>query len=250
MLILLPAFLTAAGLSYIQGRYKDVRESVNAWLPSHDDAFGRFEVAPEMPVSLPALPYAIDALEPDISEDTLKHHHGTHEQRYLRRTWGILEMSPAQRTSQDWSDLAYNANAVLLHELYWASMKPMERNTPVPMVIERRIRKDFGSMDRLQAELFAVAKGLRGSGWVMLAWSPSLNRLVLLPIRNHNEGGLLGSIPLVVLDVWEHAWYLDRASDQDEYLRAFWRRIDWDQARKRLTKALRVTDPTLGSLIA
>lgn len=250
MFFVLLGSISAAGLLFLQDRYHTVRRDVNAWLPQHDDAYGHIEVAPDLPTQLPPLPYALTALEPDVSADTLRHHHGEHERRYLERSWEILNKHPRKRTSSDWEQLAHNANAVLLHELYWDSMQPEKRTKPVPRAIASRVGRDFGSMDRLREEFFDLAKSLGGSGWVILAWSPPLNRLVLLPVRNHNLGGLLGAVPLVVVDMWEHAWYLDRASSVDDYLEAFWRRVNWERARQRLSKALRLTDPTLTSLVA
>jgi superoxide dismutase, Fe-Mn family len=256
MLLALPligAAITAALVDTAVSRYQRMRVEVDAWLPGVDEAVGVLEVVPDLPAQLPELPFSMDALGADISAETLRHHHGEHERAYLTQAWETLETvrpDPRRRPSpQDWRDLSYQVNAVLLHELYWKNLRPDTlAAAPPSSILLDRIEADFGGVSELQHQLDELALSLRGSGWIMLAWSPSLRRMILIPIDHHNDGGLLGAIPLLVLDMWEHAWYLDRTSDKQAYLDAFWNRVDWETVRRRYIQAVRNTDPHFSTL--
>ena len=252
VLPLVGAAITAALVDTAVSRYRLLRLEVDAWLPGVDEAVGVLEVVPDLPAQLPELPFPLDGLGRDISAETLRHHHGEHERAYLDQAWQALQVvQPGQRrpTPRDWADLSYQVNAVLLHELYWQNLRPDTRApAPPSSVLLDRVEQDFGELSELQSQLDELALSLRGSGWVMLAWSPSLRRMILVPIDHHNDGGLLGAIPLLVLDMWEHAWYLDRTSDKQAYLDAFWNRVDWETVRRRYIQAVRNTDPHFSTL--
>lgn len=196
------------------------------------------------PYQLPPLPYDYADLEPHIDAQTMKLHHDVHHAGYVRgANLAIRELESIRRTGGDQIHkvravtdvLSFNASGHLLHTVFWSNMK---RNgggrPPSGGSIDRMLSRDFGTFDAFQAHFSAAAAQVQGSGWAILAYEPVAQRLVILQVEKHNNVGLPGAIPLLVLDVWEHAYYLRHQNKRTEYIQAFWNVINWEDVDARL----------------
>lgn len=194
-----------------------------------------------MTFTLPDLPYAHDALEPAISAATLREHHGAHHKGYIEKTNRLQAESDLSDASLE--ELVRRADGKLLqnaaqawnHAFYWESMTPGGARGPRG-ALERAITETFGSLDELRKLFLERASGHFGSGW---AWLILENDGRLSVECTHDAGCPLrdGKTPLLVCDVWEHAYYLDHQHDRGAYLEGFWSLIDWERAERRLAQA-------------
>ena len=187
---------------------------------------------------LPPLPYSADALEPVIDAQTVGLHHDKHQAAYVKNANAALEQLAAARKAGDLKGvkglslaLAFNASGAVLHDLYWQSMNPKSPREPGGE-FAKQIAADFGSLEALKAQFAAAAKDVEGSGWATLAWEPSIGRLVALQIEKHQNLTVWGVAPLLVCDVWEHAYYLKYQNRRADYLKAFWSVVNWPEVAK------------------
>lgn len=207
--------------------------------------------APEL--TLPALPYPDDGLVPDVSARTVKEHHESHQAGYVRgyngtmktlreaRAAGYSDAERVQMLAPVWKNAMFHGGGAILHALYWENLRPNGAATTKPGARTKAVlARDFGSVRDAVQEMLDVGLGIQGSGWVVLAYSPELGQTVLMPVGNHENHLLVGARPLLILDVWEHAYYADRMNDRKGYLRSFLPRIAWDVVEKRLVAAERV----------
>lgn len=186
------------------------------------------------------LPYAADALSPVLSAETLTLHHGKHLQTYVNNLNKLLPGS-------GWEDLPLeelvrrvpqggifnNAGQILNHNLYFLQLRaPKEGNVPTGELAER-IDRQFGSFEAFQAAFSAQAAGLFGSGWAWLSADPD-GTLVISQEGNAGNPVTRGLKPLLTIDVWEHAYYVDYRNRRPDYIAAFWQIIDWDTVATRL----------------
>jgi Fe-Mn family superoxide dismutase len=197
------------------------------------------------PLKLPQLPYPPAALAPLISERTVKVHHDVLQKGYVDRVNTALgqlhsvrqqQYAPAQRQAMRRelaTSLAFDLGGAYLHDLYWRSMAPQERGGAPSPQLAAQIQRDFGSIGMLAQELTDVAAAMQGSGWSVLAWSPYLQRLVVLSVGNHDNRLPPGVAVLLPIDVWEHAYFLDRGPDRGAYLRQFWGLVNWNEVSQR-----------------
>ncbi|MBR9681400.1 MAG: superoxide dismutase [Candidatus Altiarchaeota archaeon] len=198
-------------------------------------------------VSLPKLSYDYNALEPVISEKVMKLHHTKHHQGYVNGTnsmLGLLEKHRAGDKSVDLGSiltkLSFHMNGHLMHSLFWENMRaPRENNSPSKEVISR-MKQHFGSMEQFKKEFSEAAKGVEGSGWAVLAVRDKLP--LVMQVRNHQLMHIVGAKPLLVLDVWEHAYYLDYENRRGDFVDAFWKLVDWDTVEKRIKECCCGTD--------
>jgi Fe-Mn family superoxide dismutase len=186
--------------------------------------------------SLPPLPYAYDALEPSIDAETMKLHHDKHHAAYVKGANDALARLAETRegklepsTLSDLTEkLTFNLSGHLLHSVFWAILGTGGRG-PVGVLAED-IQKYFGSHAKFQAQFSAVATQVQGNGWGVLAYEPFSERLLVLQARNHQLSVAWNAIPLLVIDVWEHAYYLKYKNVRADYVRAFWKVVNWDAA--------------------
>lgn len=200
--------------------------------------------------TLPPLPYMQDALEPYIDSVTMTLHHSKHHQAYVTGLNAAIAGLAAARKSgtpddlarlRDLTDaLAFNGSGHLLHCVFWKNMKKGGGGEPKGDTA-RLIDRDFGSFDLFQTHFSSVAGKVQGSGWGILAWEPLSGRLVVLGAEKHQNLTLFGCVPLLVLDVWEHAYYLHYKNDRTAYIKAFWHLVNWDNVDERLSAATHVT---------
>ena len=189
--------------------------------------------------TLPDLPYDYNALEPAISAKVMHLHHDKHHAAYVKGANDALTKIAEARSATDFSNigqleknLAFNLSGHVLHSLFWQCLAPGGGGQPKGRLGDR-IAVDFGSLDKLVAQLTAVTTSLQGSGWGALAWEPLAGRLVVQQIYDHQTNVGQGSSPLLVIDGWEHAYYLDHQNDKQAWLDAFWTVADWAGAERR-----------------
>jgi Fe-Mn family superoxide dismutase len=192
--------------------------------------------------TLPPLPYGYDALEPFLGRQTLTLHHDRHHQGYVNGLNAALDEMDAARRAGDFGavkhlsrDLAFHGSGHVLHALFWNSMAPGGR--PIAGELGRVVRNDFGSQDAFLGQFSAATKAVEASGWGIVAYEPVGDRILVLQAEKHQNLTVWGVVPLLVCDVWEHAYYLDYQNRRGEYVDGFMKVADWDFAGARLLLA-------------
>jgi Fe-Mn family superoxide dismutase len=191
---------------------------------------------------LPPLPYETNALEPVIDAKTVLIHHDKHHAGYVTNANKVLEQLAAARAANDFAqikalsrNLAFQASGAVLHDLYWLSMTAKPQKGPEGN-LARQVAADFGSVEALKGQFAAAAKEVEGSGWATLAWEPTIRKLLVLQIEKHQDLTIWGATPLLVCDVWEHAYYLKYQNKRPDYVDGWMDIIDWKAAGERFDK--------------
>jgi superoxide dismutase, Fe-Mn family len=204
---------------------------------------------PAVPIGghkLPPLPYAYNALEPHIDEATMRIHHDKHHQSYvdgLNRA--EKELQDARRTGnfdlvKHWErELAFHGAGHYLHTVFWPSMSPQGGGEPQGALADA-IRRDFGSFAAFKQQFSQAAEKVEGGGWALLVWSPRSGRLEILQAEKHQNLSQWESIPLLPLDVWEHAYYLKHQNRRADYIRDWWNVVNWPYVAERYAAASRL----------
>ncbi len=200
------------------------------------------------PYELGPLPYAFDALAPEIEEKVLRLHYSKHHAGYVKGLNATLEKLSQARTAADYShikslsrDLAFHGSGHVLHSLYWQSMTLAK--SPIagpPASLSKAMEQGFGSVENFRAQFLAAAKKVEGSGWALLAYEPLGARLVVLQIEKHQNLTIFGVVPLLVCDVWEHAYYAQYQNRRGEYVDNFYKLINWPAVARRYSAATNV----------
>jgi Fe-Mn family superoxide dismutase len=193
--------------------------------------------------TLPKLPYDYTALAPYISEQQLKLHHDKHHQAYVNGTNAIFEKIDKARTENTDADmkalmkeLSFNVGGHLLHTTFWENMAPAGKGGGKPGgAVADMIDMGFGSFERFKKEFTMAATSTEGSGWAALAVHPCIGRPLIMQIEKHNVNVYPTFNILMVLDVWEHAYYLDYKNERPKFVEAFWNLVNWDQVNKNLS---------------
>jgi Fe-Mn family superoxide dismutase len=193
--------------------------------------------------TLPKLPYDYNALAPYMSEDQLKLHHDKHHQAYVNGANAAFEkLDKARQENTDidakaaMKDLSFNIGGHLLHSIFWENLSPAGKGGGAPGgAIADVINKEFGSFDRFKKEFSAAASTTEGSGWAALVMHPCIGRPLIMQIEKHNVNVYPTFNVLMVMDVWEHAYYVDYQNQRPKYIEAFWNIVNWDQINKNLT---------------
>jgi len=196
--------------------------------------------ASRTPFQLPPLPYPYDALEPVIDAQTMRIHHDIHHAAYVKGLNEALARLSAARASGDMSaiqalsrQLAFHGGGHYNHSVFWGNLAPVGVSTTPSERLLRRFVADFGSFEAFRAHFGAAAKAVEGSGWAVLGWNASLDRLVVFTALNHQDLVVLGTEPLLMLDVWEHAYYLRYQNRRAEYVDAWWNVVNWQNVSER-----------------
>ena len=189
-------------------------------------------------IELMALPYAMDALEPVISKQTLEFHHGKHLAGYVNNLNGLLEGSPlaglplVEMVCKAEGGMLNNAGQILNHNLYFEQFSaPKADNAPKGKLAEAIVR-DFGSFEAFKEAFQKGGATLFGSGWVWLSADKD-GKLVITQEANAANPVQKGLKPLLTFDVWEHAYYLDYQNRRPDHLAALWQIVDWEVIEKR-----------------
>ena len=199
-------------------------------------------------VALPPLPYPVEALVPAVSAATVTEHYTTHQASYVKgyntamqtlRDARAADYEDPQRIAMlmpVWRNAMFNGGGSILHKLYWENLRPdgAAPTKPGPRTLAS-IQRDFGSVQEVLREIRDVGLGIQGSGWVVLAYSPELRQLVLMPVGNHQNEVLVGARPVLIIDVWEHAYYLDFQNRRADYVAAWLEKlVNWEFAENNL----------------
>lgn len=190
--------------------------------------------------SLPKLPYDYGALAPHISEEQLKLHHDKHHQAYVNgANAGFEKLDKARKENADidmkatLKELSFNIGGHILHSVFWDNMAPAGKGGGNPGgAIADVIDKEFGSFEQFKKEFNQAATSVEGSGWAALAMHPCVERPVIMQIEKHNVNLYPTFQLLMVLDVWEHAYYLDYQNQRPKFVEAFWNIVNWDYVNK------------------
>ncbi len=192
--------------------------------------------------TLPKLPYAYDALQPHYQTKMLTIHHSKHHAGYVRGLNKTLDRLGAAGESGDYSaikalsrNLAFHGSGHMLHCLFWNSMTP--GGSEVPAELARAMHASFGSLDAAKQQFAAATKAVEGSGWGILAYEPLSKRLVILQAEKHQNLTIWGVAPLLVCDVWEHAYYLQYANRRGKWVGNFMKLANWRFAAARYAAA-------------
>lgn len=191
---------------------------------------------------LPPLPYAYDALEPFISKEIMKIHHEQHHQSSVDGlNFAELELKKARKTNdfsliKHWSrELAYHGSGHYLHTIFWRNMTQNGGGTPASHLL-REIESYFGSFADFKNHFSEAAKQVDGEGWAVLVWSPRARHMEILQTEKHMHLNQWDTIPLLVLDVWEHAYYLQYKNNRSEYVKNWWMVVNWNDVEMRFDK--------------
>ncbi len=190
--------------------------------------------------TLPPLSYDYDALEPVISKEIMMLHHDKHHKSYVDGANIALELLEKGRKGEKginikavMRDLSFHLNGHLLHEIFWSNMRAYSQENPIPQELEDMLIANFGSVDSFKKEFMDAGKAVEASGWVILFKDGSGNLLVS-QVQNHNLLGITSFTPVLVNDVWEHAYYLDYMNDRGAYLEKWWNVVNWDNVLERI----------------
>jgi Fe-Mn family superoxide dismutase len=185
------------------------------------------------------LPYAYDALEPWIDKETLTIHHDKHHAGYVKNFNITIRKLSEARASGDFSlikhwsrELAFHGSGHVLHTLYWENMSPKGGGKPKGEILAA-MEKSFGEFDLFKKQFAAATKAVEGSGWGIMALEPFRGYLVILQAEKHQDLTIWGVYPLLVCDVWEHAYYLKYQNRRAEYVENFFNLIHWPEVEKR-----------------
>jgi Fe-Mn family superoxide dismutase len=189
---------------------------------------------------LPELGYDYGALEPHVSGRIMELHHSKHHALYVKNANETLEKLDDARKQSDFTKLAaleralaFNLSGHVLHSLFWRNLAPGGANAPPPE-LEVALKRDFGSFDAFRGQMNAVAAGIMGSGWAALVWEPLGARLLVTQIYDHQSNLAQGGIPLMVIDAWEHAYYLQYHNQKATFFEALWKLWNFDDVAARL----------------
>lgn len=197
--------------------------------------------------TLPELPYAHDALEPAIDAQTMQIHHGRHHQGYVNGLNKALdELDKIRKGEGDaslikhWSrELSFHGSGHVNHSLFWQTMAPAGKGGggEPSGILARLINRDFGSFDGFKTHFSAASGAVEGSGWGWLVYEPTAARLMIIQGEKQQDMMITGVVPLLGIDVWEHAYYLKYQNRRGDYVKAFYDIINWNKVNELFQRA-------------
>jgi len=196
---------------------------------------------------LQKLPYDYKDLAPYMSEEQLRIHHSKHHQAYVNGANTILQkLNKARKEGTELDvkstlkELSWNIGGHLLHSLFWDNLAPAGKGGGKPGgVLGDAIEREFGSFERFKKEFTQAAVTVEGSGWAALTFCRQTNRPIIMQIEKHNTNVYPMFRILMVLDVFEHAYYIDYKNERGKFVDAFWNIVNWDEVNKRLEEAMK-----------
>ena len=198
--------------------------------------------------TLPELPYDYSALEPHISGKIMELHHDKHHATYVGGANAALDNLAAAREAGDLSkinqfskDLAFNLGGHTNHSVFWKNLSPDGGGRPEGE-LEAAINDAFGSFEKFQAQFTAAALGIQGSGWAVLAFDSISGKLTTFQLFDQQANVPVAQTPIFMLDMWEHAFYLDYLNVKADYVKAIWNIVNWQDVSERLANAVAKTD--------
>ena len=185
------------------------------------------------------LPYPLDALEPYYSKETLVLHYDILYAGYVNNTNKTEEKLKKAREENNFEnikclekDLSFFGSGAILHELFFTNMGPAVPTSP-SVELMKQINTDFGSYDKFKSQFTESSKVVEASGWNLLVWVPKFKKLEIIQCEKHQNLTLWGCVPLLVLDMWEHSYYLQYKTNRADYINAFWNIVNWNVVNKR-----------------
>jgi Fe-Mn family superoxide dismutase len=196
--------------------------------------------------NLPDLPYDYGALEPHVSGAIMQLHHDKHHKAYVDGANKTNDQLLEARSKQDFAHigalehaLAFHVSGHVLHSLFWQNLAPKAGGTPTGPLAQA-IDRDFGSFEVFKKQLNGATAAIMGSGWGALVWEPLAKRLATVQIHDHQSEVTQGSVPLLVLDAWEHAYYLQYRNEKAKYFEAIWNVFNWTDVARGVEAAQRL----------
>jgi superoxide dismutase, Fe-Mn family len=193
---------------------------------------------------LPDLSYDYGALEPHLSARILELHHSKHHRAYVDGSNNTLEKLAEVREADDYSSivglektLAFNLSGHILHSLFWNNLSPEGGGEPTGVLADA-INDQFGGFTAFKTQMTHATVTVQGSGWSALTWEPLAKRLLIQQIYDHHENSIQGTVPLLVIDAWEHAYYLQYENRRPDYVKAIWNVINWNDVAQRYEVSL------------
>jgi len=191
---------------------------------------------------LPELPYDYSALEPYYSAEVLELHHDKHHKAYVDGANTTFEKLGEARESGDFGtinqlekNMAFHLSGHVLHSLLWNNMSPDGGGEP-EAELAAAVKESFGSYDALRAQMSEAANNVQGSGWAALSWEPLSSRLIVEQVYDHQGNVGQGGPPLLALDMWEHAFYLQYKNVKKDWVDAFWNIVNWPDVAARFER--------------
>lgn len=192
---------------------------------------------------LPDLTYDYGALEPHIIGEIMELHHDKHHATYVKGANTALDKLGAARDTDDFTtiaklqkDLAFNLSGHVLHSLFWENLTPDGGGEPDGAVAEQ-LGADFGSFERFRSHMIEAANAIQGSGWALAAWDPTSQSVIVQQVYDHQGNHGQGTVPLLAIDAWEHAFYLQYRNVKADFFEAVWNVFDWSDVAKKLDSA-------------
>ncbi len=194
---------------------------------------------------LPPLPFDVAALEPHISARIMELHHDKHHGAYVTNANGLLDRLEESRAKEDFATipalehgLAFNVSGHVLHTIFWQNLTARAATEPEPGgALAEQIKRDFGSFAIFKKQMNAAASTVMGSGWGALVWEPLLGRLITVQVYDHQSNLTQAGVPIMVLDAWEHAWYLQYENRKTDFFDATWNLWNWADISARFDQA-------------
>jgi Fe-Mn family superoxide dismutase len=196
---------------------------------------------------LPELAYDPGALEPHLSGQIVEIHHSKHHAAYVKGANTAIEKLADARAKGNYDSLvglekslAFNLGGHVLHSMYWANLSPDGGDKPVGD-LAAAIDEHFGSFDAFRSHFSQAATLVQGSGWGIFSWEPVGRRLIIEQLEDHHENTTLGAVPLLAIDTWEHAYYLQYQNRKPDYVEAIWNVVNWPDVARRFASATATT---------
>lgn len=197
-----------------------------------------------MTYNLPDLPYDPGALEPHLSARIIQLHHGKHHAGYVDAANATLEKLQEAREADKWDtivglekSLAFNLGGHVLHSIYWSNLSPDGGGEPSGE-LAAAITESFGSFAAFKSQFSHATTLVQGSGWGLLTFEPLGRRLIIEQLEVHHESTVLGGTPILAIDAWEHAYYLQYENRRADYVKAIWNVINWADVERRWLLAI------------
>ncbi|MEH7356010.1 superoxide dismutase [Neobacillus drentensis] len=244
--------LSSEELLSLQARAENIHEQMEHYFRRKQEIGDIWIVEKTVPPgghTLPELPYPYNALEPYISEEIMRLHHDKHHRSYvdgLNRA--EINLKTARETNdfsfiKHWSrELAFHGSGHYLHTIFWRNISPNGGGSPQGL-LKGEIENYFGSFEAFKKQFSEAAKQVEGVGWALLVWSPRARHLEVLQSERHMLLTQWDTIPLLVLDVWEHAYYLQYKNNRAEYVDKWWSLVNWHDVEMRFEKAADIKWP-------
>lgn len=195
---------------------------------------------------LPDLPYDFDALEPVISKEIMELHYTKHHKAYVTNLVAALEKYHEAESKSDLAAMValqgaikFNGGGHINHSIFWTTLAPASEHREFPSsgVFADMMQRDFGGFDSFKEKLTTASVGIQGSGWGWLGYNKNLKKMEIATCANQDPLSTLGLIPVLGIDVWEHAYYLQYKNVRADYVKAIWKIFSWKHIEERFLKA-------------